>query len=116
MRYRKLRNARSAAWSYAPVLLIVLWVPSYWWTHNLIANGFYYGNHTYSAGFSRTLLLIPLWCVTILATSFALAPLRQFIPRPFSLRRLLRFHFSVRTLLINTTLVAIGLGVYAARK
>jgi hypothetical protein len=114
MRYRKLRIAWSVAWGVATVLLIALRVHGYWWTYDLIANGFYYGTHTYSVGFSRTLLLIPLWCVTVLGTSLALAPCRRYIPSRFTIPK----RFSLRTLLIATTLVAVVLGlvVYETRQ
>ena len=36
MKYRKLRIAWSVAWGIAGVLLIVLWVRSYWWTDHVL--------------------------------------------------------------------------------
>jgi hypothetical protein len=39
MRFRKLRIAWSVFWGLAAVLLIVLWVRSYWWHDNIFYHG-----------------------------------------------------------------------------
>ena len=50
---------------------------------------------------------MPYWCPTLLIAAFAVAP---WIPQ-------LSWRFSLRTLLVATTLIAVGLGavVYAVR-
>ena len=145
MRFRKLRIAWSVGWGLAAVLLIALWVRSYWrvdgltardaerelvlfvehgdfgasydglpkWSHLDLrwdsgsANpglhmpglaGFYYGAHP--AGNRYTLLLLPLWFVALVAAIMSILPLH-------------RFRFTLRTLLIATTLVALVLGLIA---
>ena len=61
--------------------------------------GFYYGSHP--ADHSYSLLLLPVWFLAVLA---AMAGALSWIPQ-------LRWHFTLRTLLIVTTLVAVGLGL-----
>jgi hypothetical protein len=145
MRYRNLRIAWSVVWGLAAVLLIVLWVRSYTWMDttgfiadhvlasiqgkllwdaplNVIARPGSPSLVTYStARFGGTYSLpldaivvtpgpggsgIPIWIPTLIAAVLASMPW-------MSKRR-----FSLRTLLIATTLVAgvLGLIAYAARK
>jgi hypothetical protein len=144
MRYRKLRIAWSVVWGLAAVLLIVLWVRSYW-TCESIARW----NVELSSGFgvvrfyvsSDTIYDRWLWS-TIRADEVVLDENVDF--RTFALRRdtdggylnvphwflllvvllsavaswTFRWRFTLRTLLIATTLVAVvlGLAVYAAGK
>ena len=145
MRFRKLRIAWSVVWGVAVVLLIVLWVRSYWWADRIgvfntpklfvigsLCGNIEIGNHRHTSSVPkrawefRTLpldnsveypkpaligiytdatgsdiqILMPFWLVTLLVATIATAP---WIPRRFSLR----------TLLIGTTLVAILLGLIA---
>jgi hypothetical protein len=141
MRFRKLRIAWSVGCAIACVLLLVLWVRSYWWEDQAlvprpggtvivlgsghgqlalgrVANNFLtewillqekagYYNQTYlsgSSGYWQVPHWIPMLCT---AVSSVLPWIRQ-----------LKWRFSLRTLLIATTLVAVVLGliVYAARK
>jgi hypothetical protein len=135
MRYRKLRIAWSVVWGLAAVLLIVLWVRSYSTLYQIDTlptvtsnQGHVYIGETFSAT-GRTLiatnllwhsvrqidglltinprgtgLSIPDSCLMLIAGALAAVP---WIPRRFSLR----------TMLIATTLVAVVLGlvVWAAR-
>jgi len=167
MKYRKLRIAWSVAWGIACLLLVALWVRSYWWmdvlfyrpgpitlyqvtaqagvfgyldasehlqlqrlrisqpigwslssgydTRTRNEHGRYMGNRSTHRsywdwiipGFNRSeagWAWVPMWIFVILSAALATAPW-------------LRWRFSLRTLLIATTLVAVGLGlaVYAAR-
>jgi hypothetical protein len=142
LRFRKLRIAWSVGWGIACVLLIVLWVRSYWWADTL---AYFHDCRTYgitaeqgnflpyatepggcredmfrwvstsglidhpansqpkafhfSKDFDGSVLLcIPMW--------FTVAPLAVFAMAPW-----LRKSFSLRTLLIATTLVAVVLGL-----
>jgi hypothetical protein len=154
VKFRKLRITWSVAWGVAAVLLVVLWVRSYWWgdricgvlsqgapsvtlmsnrgeIHFVAFQGF--GNfpsglevaslelakhpdefpqlHT-RLGFAfeqipdLLLLSIPVWFVVLISGIIAAVP-----------RLKLSNRFSVRTLLIDTALVAMALGlvVYIAR-
>ena len=131
MKNRKLRIAWSVAWGVACLLLIALWVRSYSWldacagfSHSVAA---YHGSlyidtgwaghgpvivrnlgpvdiiSDYEAAPTRGDTTIPIWLFLILGLASGIAP---WLP----------WHFSLRTLLIATTLVAILLGliVYAA--
>ena len=138
MRYRKLRIAWSVVWGVVVVLLIVLWVRSYrcveTWnipvtrsTHvylSSIPNAFAFGlgnssptatreyrsmpatkwlescPYSGAAFFQITAasVAMPYWFGVLLSTTFAAAPLMR------------TARFSLRTLLIATTLVAVGLG------
>ena len=151
MRYRKLRIAWSVFWGFAALLLIVLWVRSYWWVEEFavpLTNKYYFGA-AYSPGcigfaihpmgqlssskikrfqrfpteswleairqdrlqnisriwgtfdFRRHSYIAPDWFVLIVLAALAVAPWI----------RHLRWQFSLRTLLIVTTLVAVGLGL-----
>jgi hypothetical protein len=160
MRFRKLRIAWSVGWGLLAVLLIVLWVRSYWYRERIILG--LYGNHALQFGhvlgqvrlhwfeqpgldfwqpsdsiwgrskqliadwklersaskdfpglrpeFGRIcgksgwVLYLPYWFPVLVAGTVAIVPW-------------LRWRFSLRTLLIATTLVAVLLGllVYAAR-
>jgi hypothetical protein len=137
MRFRKLRIAWSVTWGVVAVLLIVLWVRSYWWeesvhydgqTHYIFAltnwgivrvgvtdpNPF--GDNDGSWIFRRNSadaenasvfdwgsgwLTLPYWFILALTASLAAAPW-------------IRLRFSLRTLLIATTVVAIVLGLIVA--
>jgi hypothetical protein len=150
MRFRKLRIAWSVFWGVACVLLIALWVRSYWWrdlwqtyippkailllsseegqavAHLEISDsapGDYglglssYDEPAYRAGWhgrefefrwyrypNGVEVFMPHWFIVTLAAALGTIPW---------IRR-----FSLRTLLIATTLIAVvlGLAVYAARK
>jgi hypothetical protein len=137
MRFRKLRIAWSVAWAVVAVLFCVLWVRSYWrcdlvfreksgWVTTVSSNrGVLYATqlerpfrigyrgwqidsrHTNDdipggVGWAQTSTLmaaqLPIWCaILVLATTAAM---------PW-----LRWRFSLRTLLIATTLVAVVLGL-----
>jgi hypothetical protein len=153
MRYRKVRIAWSVAWDLAAVLLIMLWVRSYWWTDsiwrytptggtridssygkiivkvasvtgkvpavvvdtksvkNTLTTEAAYFRMTFYVGFLFRHnaigfdLFVPYW---FLASAFATVATVPWI----------RCRFTVRTLLIATTLVALvlGLAVYVARQ
>jgi len=140
MRYRKLRIAWSVMFGIACVLLIALWVRSYWlydWLYLVEGQGLMSmrgnvhtyctsnqilplwtvsttpltltGPHThtflgigYSPGYSYVLPLVtfPDWLPIVLFGGIAVAP---WLP----------YRFSLRTLLIATTLVAVVLGLIA---
>jgi len=145
-RFRKLRIAWSVGWGILCLLLIVLWMRSYWrleaihvsrnsfssmrgiagwtyWTEGTPATRFGWGSASLddmrksgrfttqrARGFrlQRTpdgfTLILPHWSLLVVALVISAAPW-------------LRWRFSLRTLLIITTLVAVGLGwiVYALR-
>ena len=143
MKYRKLRIAWSVVWGVAAVLLIVLWVRSYRSHENVwfnVTNSrvitfsseqgelacqwyatrptfdftwindvsmVHRGSSTWKFIKSRSywIVFFPYWFPTLLSASLAAVPW-------------LRWKFSLRTLLIATTLVAVVLGfaVYATRK
>jgi hypothetical protein len=146
MRFRKLRIAWSVGCAIACLLLIVLWVRSYWWTdavyiahlHNVVSMrgelcidcgvshpasqtqlSRHYGpidslsiwngdgkvsrdidavGVTWPANWTR---IFPIWLLTGRIAAVSTAPW-------------LRWRFSVRTLLIATTLVAVVLGLIVA--
>jgi hypothetical protein len=139
MRFRKLRIAWSVFWGLASVLLIVLWVRSYWRIEYIRAGApppcieiksaggkfhFYRfssagkaffdfeslsyieGDPTFATNtwdsYDSWYIVIPDWFATVAATMLGTTPW-------------LRWRFSLRTLLIATTLVAVvlGLAVYA---
>jgi hypothetical protein len=146
MRYRKLRIAWAVGWGLACVLLIVLWVRSYWWTDyvntsfirnqgifgqlvlGMISVGTtaypepkmsttelyteqmkpvvarYYRLYPYGFGARRTakiaFVIFPFWLAVVFSAALGTVPwVRQ-----------LHWRFSLRTLLIATTLVAVVLG------
>jgi hypothetical protein len=118
MRFRKLRIAWSVVWGVAAVLSITLWVRSYRhpgfdhhvsggsWTDSSFRDGAYLSEtYTITGGshlkLSRSRFSINFWQPTTLAAAFATTPwIRQ-----------LRFRFTLRSLLIATTLVAMVLGL-----
>ena len=142
MKYRKLRIAWSVVWCVVAVLLCVLWVRSHWWENwvayrtgtnvygvsmrqggiratkiKTTARGWYVGRvpaddswqwkpHSQFDVIERLGVLyiyIPTWFVVAMSVVLASTPW-------------LRFRFSLRTLLIATTLVAVVLGIaYAMR-
>jgi hypothetical protein len=139
---RYLRIAFSATFLIACVLLIVLWVRSYWWvshaygpitSNQMVECHSFFGQvwigpPTYRFGdgpwdFSEepshawkqpimflqrsTGLVIPYWLLTVIVSATAASPWIRWSNR-----------FSLRTLLIATTLVAVVLGivVYAASR
>jgi hypothetical protein len=136
MKYRKLRIAWTVAWGIAAVLLVGLWMRSYWWA-DLIniqyqwpcavarGNAFYRFNLEWNSAFKRRYefrafhteleveeiwlptgnfnvigpsVTAPLW---LIATASVVTSVFAWIP----------WRFSLRTLLIATTLVAVGLGL-----
>jgi hypothetical protein len=119
MKFRKLRIAWSAAWGAMAVLLIVMWVQSYWLKDQLYYTASY-GNKVLSTnGEIQVMCLIPsdfhfnqfttarptAWnlrysYITTLIVSIGVIPWL-----PWSKR------FSLRTLLIATTLIAMVLGI-----
>ena len=150
MRFRKLRIAWSVFWGLACVLLIVLWVRSFWrmdWvqlrysdthylqllshtsriaiTHGTVRDDMeglqrlesaspavqefphYLGSNWW--GFQRDpigqydLAVFPFWFVTLLAATLCVASWPPWA-----------WHFSLRTLLIATTLVAVVVGLIVA--
>jgi hypothetical protein len=149
MRFRKLRIAFSATCLIACVLLIVLWVRSYWWedalgwvqgsARNVFAIGSMYGwaQIMYEPGGDSEEMLLPRFCrlqrppdrSMKSMPSFALTANASFTSFRFPIWVLvllvaaigavpwLRWRFSLRTLLLATTLVAVvlGLTVWAMR-
>jgi hypothetical protein len=154
VRFRKLRIAWSVCWGLAAVLLIVLWVRSYWWVDWIDAHNAHvrimcgsvrgevaFGAQPYSTPFrgpaprwqygsyepdykeefpSPSLFgfalvsdsggsgcFLPNWALILGMAASAAAPWIHWSKR-----------FSLRTMLIATTLVAVALGlvVHAARK
>jgi hypothetical protein len=132
MRFRKLRVAWSVFWGLAAVLLIVLWVRSYWWVDSVhVAKSYpavcawgdvYYKPIVYNRNpihivkhvFSPIRIVsfwngdgkvfridgvaIPIWTLILPIAAIAAIPW-------------LRFRFTLRTLLIATTLVALVFGL-----
>ena len=137
MRFRKLRIAWSVVWGLAVVLLVVLWVRSYWWMDGIghnngtcvidvqSASGSIVFEKANSPGGDLSVITstafaspflphttfdfqdhlpsfaavyLPHWFFTVLFTAVAAAPW-------------VRFSFSLRTLLIATTHVAVVLGL-----
>jgi hypothetical protein len=150
MIYRKLRIAWSVGWGFALVLLVVLWVRSYWrWDEigaPLGANGFSLTSAMGRLGLYEERPDVPVttwWYFhTEVDSPFLENPHRSGVPRSLSLSNLelrriaavphlslifllvvfpalpwLRWRFSLRTLLVATTLVAVVLGliVWAVR-
>ncbi len=161
MRYRKLRIAWSVGWGLAAVLLIVLWVRSYWWHERVIWS--LGGNDVVQAGHVLGQVRISKWQTAAPPLKAELARVRLSIEQWRTTHRnradgssidfprsaiglggeststhlllylpywflfgmacfstaspWLRLRFSVRTLLIATTLVAVVLGliVWAAK-
>jgi len=157
MKYRKLRIAWSVVWGIAAVLLVVLWVRSYWWSDEIIgetqtcypyagsqigylvfgmpsrhilehADNADWTLHSYPVRtpvgnekpkplIQRVIpaflvpkypgFILPYWFVVLAALTFTVGPWT----------RQLHFRFTLRTLLIVTTIVAIVLGliVWATR-
>jgi hypothetical protein len=146
MRFRKLRIAWSAFWGLACVLLIVLWVRSYWWAdmYHLSSTrvqlgvlsvrgclAFNSGSTNFNPGYQSVtagalvlesieepilwfhyrprplppILYVPIWPLPMILMVIAVASW-------------FRNRFTIRTLLIATTLVAVVLGliVYAVSK
>ena len=140
MRYRKLRIAWSVGCGIVAVLLIVLWVRSYFWmdavrttNHSAtsflgrlmidtqyvlesLSNEFPPGLNNQIGGSSlpvnaiditpldRSGVTIPFWAPILVFATFASVP---WLGK-------LRWRFRLRTLLIATTLVAVGLGLIVA--
>ena len=122
-RFRKLRIAWSVAWGIAAVLLVVLWVRSYVVYDRVVVHypsglewfiaysnkGVYivstYGllaPHLQSWSFGRTrwgtVVCLPYSLTMLVVCAVSIAPW-------------IHYRFSLRTLLIATTLVAVGLGM-----
>jgi hypothetical protein len=118
-RFRKLRIAWSVLWGVATVLLIVLWVVSHGRLDVVCyqtapqpttPSAFHISAlpHTFDLipSLGKVLVRIPIWVLVILAATLAAIPSFHWPNR-----------FSLRTLLIATTLVAVVLGliVWAAK-
>jgi hypothetical protein len=152
MKFRKLRIAWSVGWGILAVLLIVLWVRSYWWEDYLHINradwSFYiaaqrgelmlffgppvdkvsmwidYGNQEvehYYRNFD-SLLMLGFWfgVEELFPGTYSIYLPLAFIVPVFSMLTIapwINWRFTLRTLLIATTLVAVLLGLigYAAR-
>lgn len=153
MRFRKLRIAWSVAWGIVAVLLIALWVRSYWWSDSIVADfttslctqvdsgygicAFVISNHKLPGntwvvhsdsvhnprfpygeyppphspiwGFFSPYIRVDDGVIdasVILPTWFAITVTASFAAFPW-----LSFRFSLRALLIATTLVAMALGL-----
>jgi hypothetical protein len=155
MRFRKLRIAWSVVWGLTAVLLVVLWVRSYWWYDRLslysstqafgvasLHGELVYGSNSITNSSAKPL---PWWywsCEYITPATRAASDSYPkimgfawysgershylFLPHwfPPAMAALLAvagwipLRFSLRTLLIATTLVAVvlGMAVYAARR
>ena len=133
MKHRKLRIAWSVVWGIAAALLVALWVRSYWWA-DLISiryywpcavvrgSAFYRFNLEWASSLKRAFVIVanqieieeiwlptgnfhvlnpkvtvPLWPIALACMTAGAVPW---------IRR-----FSLRTLLIATTLVAVGLAL-----
>jgi hypothetical protein len=115
MKHRKLRIAWSAAWGLVAVLLVALWVTTYdspitrsaSITQKLgVAAMSYSGEVTANVVYMRTSDDVPGWALNVphwLLSIFAIS-IGAISWLPFQ-------RFSLRTLLIVTTLVAVGLGL-----
>jgi hypothetical protein len=147
MKYRKLRIAWSVAWGVAAVLLIALWVRSYWYNDmygiqigrakciasslrgSIVLSWDTWGKYGFLRGYSSVPASIARITddISWLGFRFAMLPdgIGLILPMWFCLAvtigiasmSWLRWRFSLRTLLIATTLVAVvlGLAIYAAR-
>jgi hypothetical protein len=132
MKYRKLRIAWSVAWGVVAVLLVVLWVRSYWWIDGI------YIAHTHCGILERGLLhidagvsssaaftqysyepyfLYSVWRQQsgVAVNAQPLAVVSVWIPTLLlcvsAVLPWIRWRFSLRTLLFATTLIAVGLGL-----
>jgi hypothetical protein len=134
MKFRKLRIAFSIVCAIACVLLIALWVHSSLSDHHDNMSWFFEGQRSYrprveqiSSGY---VLMIPFWLPVLVTGALATALVPSFVlSLPSWLLALVNLartgfsrisvprRFSLRTLLIATTLVAVVLGVvvYATR-
>jgi hypothetical protein len=132
MKYRKLRIAWSVAWGIVAVLLVALWARSYWWFDSfgavpicgVSASGkLYLVKEMTTVTFGTTMPLgntrLRVWSVPIdqmrveKASYFAVIPTWVLISVSMfaAVSAWLRWRFTLRTLLIATTLVAVGLGL-----
>jgi len=141
MKYRKLRIAWSVAWGIAAVLLVALWVRGYWWFDCIsgpipapftvqslkgnvdaikylhLTSGFIFPwkwvifavedfgpptfeipSWSFTSNQVEVVVRFPYWIVVLIFATFAATPW-------------LGSRFTLRTLLIATTLVAVGLGL-----
>jgi hypothetical protein len=137
MDYRKLRVAWSVGWGVLCLLLIVLWVRSYWTVNILISPWMSVGSFparigmefkgfgdwdVYSLPTETWRELNPLGVDTLVSGGFVVLDNTIFVPYWFILILLavlgaapwLPGRFSLRTLLIATTLVAVALGLIFA--
>ena len=97
---RHLRIAVSIFFGVLCATYCVLWVMDRW-----RFDGIGGGQITYSPAPGATIVVLPYWCIALIAGMFAIRPWRG------------PLQFSLRTLLIATTLVAVvlGLAVWAGR-
>ena len=129
MKHRKLRIAWSVAWGALVLLLVALWVRSYWAYDRFIGrhpNGLIAYSNKGVYIFSTYPLLapdvnVPWWFLVRRAQGMAVClpfSLTVAVACAVSTAPWIRWRFSLRTLLVATTLIAIGLGlaIYAARK
>ena len=105
IKHRKLCIAWSVVWGVLALLLCVLWVRSYWAAYQIAVLEFGPKDYLLTGergefvlSYGKSYLYVPCWLVTIVPTVFATS---HWLP----------YRFSLRTLLIATTLVAVGLGV-----
>jgi hypothetical protein len=132
MRFRKLRVAWSVAWGVLAVLLCVLWVRSYTWTDIITykrltsSKGWVYANQgfncpdgmgeefSYPSGYWKMrfngVRVVPIGPRGIAIPYLLLVALTLLAAGTPWIRHF-KWHFSLRTLLIATTLVAMVLGI-----
>src|SRR5689334_15680121 len=132
MKYRKLRIAWSVVWGVVAMLLVVLWVRSYWWydwADNKVCsmNGKLWIREQFiltgrtslhplrnpgPARFGVSSLSAQKYNLNSIGAGFALPYwLLLVLFSLFATLSWLRLRFSLRTVLIVTTLVAVGLGL-----
>jgi hypothetical protein len=111
--YGALRITASAACGLACVLVVVLWIRSDWHPQSLGPYGTPEFAYVISSSDGEAFLIkqvevpllvvisVPYWAITLVALTFTAVPWLSLLP----------IRFSLRTLLIAVTLVAVGMGV-----